>query len=224
MDGSSSDSDMGSGDSSHVDSTDQSETSKVERSDKDSAYITRRSMTTRSQSRSSMQSSTDASSTNDSENVSSTTTNSTGSTMSSSSNVSSHFINLFHFNFIHSKKRFKTFSQYLQSKRKQLKPKRRRTVDEEIKHVQCITDLLIPRQPFHRLVREIVQAAKKDARMQKDAFEAIQECAEMFLVQIFQDAFLLAAHRKCRTVQPNDVQLLMYIRGDPAFCFQLEKN
>lgn len=56
----------------------------------------------------------------------------------------------------------------------------------EIRRFQKSKDLLIPRNPFNRLVKEMVTAHKPDFRMQAMALEALQESAECWLVGLFE--------------------------------------
>lgn len=96
--------------------------------------------------------------------------------------------------------------------RKNLAPKQRLTAIEEIRHFQKTTRLLIPRAAFHRVVREIVQDIGSEHLIQKQAFEALQESAEMYVVQMFEDARLLTEHRRCVTVDAKDLKLVQKIK------------
>jgi histone H3 len=49
--------------------------------------------------------------------------------------------------------------------------------------------MLIPKQLFQRLVREIAGDFKTDLRFQHTAIEALQEAAEMMLVNGFESTF-----------------------------------
>ena len=84
----------------------------------------------------------------------------------------------------------------------------------EIKRYQKSTDLLIPRAPFQRLVRDICGGIDNDLRFQKHALMALQEAAEAYLVGIFEDAGLCAVHAKRQTVMKADMILARRIRGD----------
>jgi histone H3/H4 len=55
----------------------------------------------------------------------------------------------------------------------------------EIRTYQKSTELLLRKLPFCRFVREIAQDYKEDLRFQNTAIEALQECAEAFLVGYF---------------------------------------
>lgn len=84
----------------------------------------------------------------------------------------------------------------------------------EIRRFQKSTELLIPRLPFQRLVREVSQEFRPDLRFQAAAIGALQEAAESYLTQLFEDTNLCAIHAKRVTIMPRDVQLARRIRGD----------
>ena len=97
------------------------------------------------------------------------------------------------------------------------KPKRFRpgTVAlREIRRYQKSTELLIRKLPFNRLVREVAQDFKTDLRFQSAAVKALQEAAEAYLVNLFEDTNLCAIHAKRVTILPKDMQLARRIRGD----------
>ncbi|XP_070706751.1 histone H3-like centromeric protein A [Pempheris klunzingeri] len=84
----------------------------------------------------------------------------------------------------------------------------------EIRKYQKSTDLLLRKEPFSRLVREVCQSFSREAlRWQVYALLALQEAAEAFLVLLFSDANLCAIHAKRVTVFPRDIQLARRIRG-----------
>jgi len=86
----------------------------------------------------------------------------------------------------------------------------------EIRKYQKSTDLLIRKLPFQRLVREIAQDFKNDLRFQSTAILALQEAAEIYLVQLFEDTNLCAIHAKRVTIMPKDIQLARRIRGESS--------
>ncbi|KAL7289869.1 hypothetical protein TKK_0016265 [Trichogramma kaykai] len=86
----------------------------------------------------------------------------------------------------------------------------------EIRRYQKSTELLIRKTPFQRLVREIAQFFQADLRFQSSAVMALQECAEAYLVGLFEDTNLCAIHAKRVTIMPKDVQLAIRIRGERA--------
>lgn len=77
----------------------------------------------------------------------------------------------------------------------------------EIRRFQKSTELLIRKAPFNRLAREVAQEQKSDLRFSALAFTALQEAAEAYAVEMFEDANLCAIHAKRVTVQPKDMQL-----------------
>ena len=77
----------------------------------------------------------------------------------------------------------------------------------EIRKYQKTSDLLIRRAPFQRVVRDIAQDMKNDVRFRAKAIMALQEAAEAFLVQLFEDANLCAIHAKRTTLQMKDLIL-----------------
>lgn len=56
----------------------------------------------------------------------------------------------------------------------------------EIRRYQKSTELLIPKAPFWRLIREIALEVRDGMRFQASALEAIQEAAEATLVSLFE--------------------------------------
>lgn len=83
----------------------------------------------------------------------------------------------------------------------------------EIRKYQKSTNLLIPKLPFQRLVREIVQNEYDlKLRFKGTAMQALQEATEAYLVSLFEDANLAAIHAKRVTVDYNDIGLVTRIR------------
>ena len=83
----------------------------------------------------------------------------------------------------------------------------------EIRRYQKSTELLIRRQPFQRLVREVASDFKSDLRFQASAVMALQEAAEAHMVGIFEDTNLCAVHAKRVTIMPRDLELARRVRG-----------
>lgn len=82
---------------------------------------------------------------------------------------------------------------------------------KEIKYYQSSTDNLIPKLPFQRLCREIFQQmGYADIRIQRLALEALQHMSEVYLVNFFEDSYLLSMHAKRATLMPADMRLLNY--------------
>ena len=86
----------------------------------------------------------------------------------------------------------------------------------EIRRYQKSTDLLIPKAPFGRLVREITKELYKGKEFMWSRFavEAAQAALEAYLVDIFGDANLCAIHAKRVTLMQKDMYLAMRLRGD----------
>jgi len=78
----------------------------------------------------------------------------------------------------------------------------------EIRRFQKNTDLLIRKQPFLRLVREISQGFKPDMRFQKKSLSVLQAAIESFLIDRFEGANLAAIHSKRVTLMPQDLNLV----------------
>lgn len=84
----------------------------------------------------------------------------------------------------------------------------------EIRKYQRTTDLLIPKQPFGRLVMEIAHDFKKDCRFHGFGLLGLQEAAEDYLIGMFEDTNLCAIHNKRVTIMPKDIMLARRIRGE----------
>ncbi|XP_058801158.1 uncharacterized protein LOC131669947 [Phymastichus coffea] len=92
----------------------------------------------------------------------------------------------------------------------------RNYVIQEIRKLQRLTKLLIPRAPFARLVRHIIRdlfPLLNIQRIQYSALEALQESVEMYLVQFFEDAILVSLHCNRVTVMQKDIILVRRLRG-----------
>ncbi len=84
----------------------------------------------------------------------------------------------------------------------------------QIRAIQKTTNLLIPKAPFQRVVREICQSYMQDIRFQRPALEALQEATEAYLIGLFEDTNLLAIHANRVTIMGKDMTLARRIRGD----------
>ncbi|VDK71376.1 unnamed protein product [Litomosoides sigmodontis] len=88
---------------------------------------------------------------------------------------------------------------------------------QEVRRLQRTVNLLIPRAPFQRLVREIamnVSETSVDLRFQSLAISALQEAAEVYLTCLFEDTNLAAIHAKRVTIFPKDIQFVRRLRGE----------
>ncbi|KAG6886124.1 histone H3.1 [Termitomyces sp. T159_Od127] len=84
----------------------------------------------------------------------------------------------------------------------------------EIRRYQQSTELLIPKVAFQRLVREVAQDFRYGLRFQTSAISALQEAAEAYLVDLFQDTNLAAIHARRVTIMPRDIALVRRLRGE----------
>lgn len=105
------------------------------------------------------------------------------------------------------------------NKRKQNAPKKKviQPILQEIRRLQDRTDLLIPRRPFGRVIREILLHFNErfggNLRIQSRALEALQEAAEIYLTQLMEDAYRCTLHRNRVTLEVKDIALARIIRG-----------
>jgi len=86
-------------------------------------------------------------------------------------------------------------------------------VIRDIKRYQRSTNLLIQKLPFSRLCNEIRQSICPEKRFQKSAVMAIQEAAESYIVELFEDTNLLCLHANRKSIIPKDLKLALRIRG-----------
>lgn len=90
----------------------------------------------------------------------------------------------------------------------------------EIRKYQRGYELLIPKAPFARLVREILEDVAAELhgefqyRIQGSALAALQESTEAYMYGIMEDANLCAIHGKRITLMQKDLQLARKIRGE----------
>lgn len=66
----------------------------------------------------------------------------------------------------------------------------------EIRKFQKTTTNLIPRAPFLRLVKEIVEEMKSNLRFQSVAVEALREAAEAYIIGLLNDSYECSIHAK----------------------------
>ncbi len=83
-----------------------------------------------------------------------------------------------------------------------------------IRRYQKTTELLIPKAPFQRLVREIANDFKLNLRFSADAFEALQHSTEAYLVDLFQAAILCSVVAKREILSNKDLSLVRKIRNE----------
>ena len=88
----------------------------------------------------------------------------------------------------------------------------------EIRRFQKSTELLIPRAPFMRVVREVSEEFKVSGggswRFDSHAISALQEASEVYLTYLFDDTNQFAIHAGRVTIFPKDMQIARRIRGE----------
>jgi len=91
----------------------------------------------------------------------------------------------------------------------------------EIARLQREIANILPKAPFSRLVREIMNRLDPNCglRITAESLEALQEATEIYFVQLFDDANRIVLNRNQVTLQIKDLDLLLHLRGsrDPGF-------
>lgn len=75
-----------------------------------------------------------------------------------------------------------------------------REIKKEQKNVEC----LIPRTRFYKIVREIVYDFRTDHRVSELAYIALQEAAEEYLTDLFEEMVRASVHARRQTVTLKD--------------------
>ncbi|BFG06052.1 histone H3-like centromeric protein cid [Drosophila madeirensis] len=100
-------------------------------------------------------------------------------------------------------------------RRKMTRPvSRAAQMNQEIRRLQSLPTLLLPRLPFSRLVREFmsrVTGTSCSFRITTGALEALQTSSEMYVTQRLQDAYLLTLHRQRVTLEVRDMALMAWL-------------
>ena len=96
-------------------------------------------------------------------------------------------------------------------------PKKKNDILKEINY-QLTTNNLIPKTPFIALIRKILineqNSRNSDSwRITPESLQALQESAELYLVQLFQDAYRCTIHRSRVTLAVKDMELVRFLRG-----------
>ena len=97
-----------------------------------------------------------------------------------------------------------------------IRKKHKTRILKEIRKYQTSTNLLIPKAPFLRLIKEILsnRTGRVGYRVTEGAVEAMREASETMLTCVFEDSNLLALHAKRVTLMPRDMALLLRLRND----------
>lgn len=103
-----------------------------------------------------------------------------------------------------------------QNRRKAPAPKKTQTgALKEIAKLQGHTNQVIPKLPFARLIREILmEYSHRDLRVTPEMLVCLQESAEIFAVQLMEDAYRCTLHRDRITLMPKDMKLAVMLRKD----------
>lgn len=84
----------------------------------------------------------------------------------------------------------------------------------EIRRFQKSVDVLIPKAPLRRLIREVAAPYKDDLRFSGPALDALQQASEAYVTDLFADANECAIQHDRVTVEPKDMRLAMKMRHD----------
>lgn len=118
----------------------------------------------------------------------------------------------------HQKARKSTGAHHVVKKGEKRRHKPGELALKDIKRLRNTTDLQIPKASFHRLVREITLAYSPpdgfSIKYQVAALIALQEAAESYLVNLFEDGNRCTTHAKRVTLMPRDVDLARHLRGE----------
>ena len=87
-----------------------------------------------------------------------------------------------------------------------------KAVLSELRRVQRHIQAAIPRLPFNRVVRDICDNYNIGLRWQSVALATLQEACEDWMIEFFQDAYVLTAHAHRITMMPRDLHSLRLLR------------
>ncbi|KAJ1367952.1 hypothetical protein KIN20_028990 [Parelaphostrongylus tenuis] len=85
-----------------------------------------------------------------------------------------------------------------------------REIDEFQKSMESVAS----KRPFQKLVRDIAHEFDAELRFQSAAIGALQEAAEAYLIDLFEDTSQIASYEKRVTIKRKDMQLARRIRGE----------
>lgn len=87
---------------------------------------------------------------------------------------------------------------------------------KEIRKFQKGPELCIRRFTFQQIIKEITWEIDSTFRFHSQAILAVQEAAEAYMIGLYEDTNLCAAHAKRVTIFPKDMQLARRIRGESS--------
>lgn len=80
---------------------------------------------------------------------------------------------------------------------------------------QTSTECLIPKLPFSRLIKETMQQyCGRNLRITPECLLCLQEAAEIYAVQVMEDAYRCTLHRGRITLTAKDMRLALLLRND----------
>ena len=86
----------------------------------------------------------------------------------------------------------------------------------EIRKTQKSTELLVPRAPMNRFIRQLLQEVQPSedpiGRFKAEAVEALQQAAESYLIDMFANVNKIAISQKRQTVLKRDLELLQRVQ------------
>ena len=87
---------------------------------------------------------------------------------------------------------------------------------KEIRKYQMSTDLVIPKAPLYRCIKEVTEGLfpLHGIRYTGSACVVLQEALEAYLVRFIEDAHLCALHAKRVTLMVRDMLLVKRLRGE----------
>lgn len=111
-------------------------------------------------------------------------------------------------------KEFHSQPSYYEETKKIKRVKSRNRTIKEIKKFQRGTELLIPKLPFRRIVREIAQTYNPSIRFTDSALIGLQEACESYIIGSIEDGILCTIHAKRITLMKKDIKLAQKIKGE----------
>lgn len=91
------------------------------------------------------------------------------------------------------------------------------SMSRELYGLERCSRMQIQRSPFKRAMRGIAQNFRTNLRFKAEAVDVIQEAAETYITNLFEDAYICALHAKRETILPDDINLALCVRKDPIF-------
>ena len=101
----------------------------------------------------------------------------------------------------------------MQTQGRQRRREAHTTVLSELRHINRHMQPTVARLPFERAVREICERwGVIGMRWIESALMCLQEITEDYMIEFFEDAYLLVGHAHRLTIQPRDFDILHRVR------------